>query len=834
MATVENTFEKAIRALKNRNFAEAERKLKTILARQPNHVAALNFLTVALMSMERFDEAEIFVVKAIDLFQDSDASHYNYGLILKRLGKLDHALEQFNRALGLNTNVAETWNNRGTVFNDMGRYQEAVADFDQALSLQGTYSEAFSNKGKSLFRLKKFSEAIVAYDRALEIKPGLAEAWLGRAGVCMELKRFSEALAAYDKVLSLDFDSVDAWLGRGNALAELKRCNDALQAFRKALALKSDSVEAWLGSGYAFVELKRFDEALAAYDEALALRPDLPGPWLGRCVAFGAMRRFDDALAANDQALALEPDSAKAWIHRGYVFTELRRFNEALGAYDKALTLEPDSPEAWQGRGNLLVRGKLYVEAADAYKKLLEIDPHYPFAKGTLLLLKMLVCDWSETDILIEEIGEDISKGLPSAEPFGWQGISTSPKSLHSCAAIYNRGKFGDDVGPPTSPTAGNHQKIRIGYVSGEFRDHATSHLLAGVFENHDSSRFDIYAFDNGWDDHSEMRRRISRGIANMTDIRRLGDHAAAEAVRRNEIDILVNLNGYFGEERTRIFAMRPAPIQVNYLGFPGTLGARYMDYIVADHTVIPTKDQQFYTEKLVYLPNCYQANDNKKVISPLTFGRSDLGLPENGIVFCCFNNSYKILPTMFDSWMRILRQTDDSVLWLLEDATDATSNLRKEAVARGVSAQRLVFANRLPLADHLSRHRLADLFLDTLPYNAHTTASDALWASLPVLTQVGETFAGRVSASLLKAVGLNELAVHSRDEYEKMAIELAADPIRLATIKNKLQNNRLLFPLFDTPLFTRHIEASYEAMYRRYRSGLPPEHIDLTASITT
>ena len=302
-----------------------------------------------------------------------------------------------------------------------------------------------------------------------------------------------------------------------------------------------------------------------------------------------------------------------------------------------------------------------------------------------------------------------------------------------------------------------------------------------------------------------------------------MSDTSAAAAIFENEIDILVNLNGYFGEERTAVFANRCGAIQVNYLGFPGTLGASYMDYIIADQHVIPEKHKQFYTEKVVYLPNCYQANDSKKKISTYNFTRLEVGLPEKYFVFCCFNNNYKILPDVFDCWMRILKKVDGSVLWLFEDNQISATNLRKEAVARGVSGDRLVFAKRMPLSDHLARHRLADLFLDTLPYNAHTTASDALWAGLPVLTCLGETFAGRVAASLLNAIRLPELITTTLDAYERLAIDLATHPENLSAIKHKLAENRRTTPVFDTKLFTKHIETAYSMMYERYQAGLAP-----------
>ena len=349
---------------------------------------------------------------------------------------------------------------------------------------------------------------------------------------------------------------------------------------------------------------------------------------------------------------------------------------------------------------------------------------------------------------------------------------------------------------------------------------------MAELFELHTRERFEIIALDNGWDDGSEVRRRINASFGEIVDISRMGDREAAAAVRAREIDILVSLNGYFGDERQGVFAYRPSPIQVNYLGFPGTLGTDYIDYLIADATVIPESSQPYYREKIAYLLDTYQVNDRKRAIADRTFSREELGLPPSAFVFCCFNNNYKIVPSTFEGWMRILDRVPGGVLWLLEDDPQAVRNLRKEAGARGVAPERLIFAPRLPLPEHLARHRAADLFVDSLPYNAHTTASDALWAGLPLLTRIGTTFPGRVAASLLKAIGLAELIATTQENYEALAVDLAIDRERLAQIRDKLARNRSIAPLFDTPRFTRSIEDLYVQMVERYRAGLPPERI--------
>jgi predicted O-linked N-acetylglucosamine transferase (SPINDLY family) len=351
---------------------------------------------------------------------------------------------------------------------------------------------------------------------------------------------------------------------------------------------------------------------------------------------------------------------------------------------------------------------------------------------------------------------------------------------------------------------------------------------MAGVFECHDKSCFEVTAISFGPDDNSEIRQRLKASFERFVDVSTFSDDQIANLAKTFEIDILIDLMGFTTDSRTGILARRPAPIQVSYLGYPGTMGASYIDYIIADQTVIPDDCRKFYSEKIVALPNTYQANDRKRVISNKAFARSDLGLPSKGFVFCCFNNSYKIIPSVFDCWMRILKQVEGSALWLLKDNASATINLKKEAVARGVGSERIVFAERIPLPEHLARHKLADLFLDTLPYNAHTTASDALWAGLPVLTCQGDTFAGRVAASLLKAIGLPELITTTLEAYEQMAIDLAMHPEKLGAIKRKLDGNRLTTPLFDTKLFTKHIERAYAAMYERHQTGLAADHINI------
>jgi predicted O-linked N-acetylglucosamine transferase (SPINDLY family) len=437
----------------------------------------------------------------------------------------------------------------------------------------------------------------------------------------------------------------------------------------------------------------------------------------------------------------------------------------------------------------------------------------------------MLACDWTGYEKNITEIASLTNEGRKGADPFGFQGIVNSEDLLKKCAEIYSNDKYPIQDGVAQNLKYQN-KKVRIGYLCGEFRQQATSILMTRVWELCDRTKFEIFAFDNGWDDSSDYRQRINKAFSNIFDISRLSDLDAAKLIQSNQIDILVNLNGFFGLGRQGIFSYRPAPIQVNYLGFPGTIGAKYIDYLIADKVVIPENSKKYYVEKIAYIPNSYQANDNQRKISTRSFTKAELGLPDNSFVFACFNNNYKITPSTFDSWMRILKHSQKSVLWLLSDNTVAKNNLIKEAALRGIHSSRLVFAERMPLSEHLARHRQADLFLDTLPYNAHTTASDALWAGLPVLTCIGTSFAGRVAASLLNAIDLSELITNTQLEYETLAIELAMNPQKIANIKLRLSNNRSKSPLFDTSLFTRNLESAYMKIYERYQNALEPDHV--------
>jgi predicted O-linked N-acetylglucosamine transferase (SPINDLY family) len=685
-------------------------------------------------------------------------------------------------------------NSRGVVLGALGRHQEALASFDSTLALESNYVVALSNRGNCLNELGRYEEALHSANRAIGVNPNHPEAYIPRAAAQRECKRYAEALESYGQAIKFNPNFTTAWVGLGNVFCDLKRHDEALAAHDKALALDPNLANAWLGRGNVFSDVRRYDEAFAAYDKALALKADLPEAWLGRGNVFTNLKRYDEALAAYDKVITLESDFSEAWLGRGNVFANLRRYDEAFAAYDRAFALEPD------------------LEGAE----------------GARLHAKMHCCDWKEFRAECDHLLSSIRNGKVNTEPFAMLAIPSSPDDQLRCSKLWVAER-NPPVGKPIwQGERYNHSRTRVAYLSADFYQHATSYLAAGMFECHDKSRFDVTAISIGPNNASEMRKRLEAAFERFVDAENYSDERVADQIRDSEIDILIDLKGFTADSRTGILARRAAPVQVNYLGYPGTMGAPFIDYIVADRVLIPETQREFYSEKVVVLPNSYQVNDRARPVSDRSFTRRECGLPDTGFVFCCFNGAYKITPSIFDSWMRILKQVEGSVLWLLGDSANVMSNLREEAAARGVTGERLVFASRMSLPEHLARHRLADLFLDTLPYNAHTTASDALWAGLPVLTCAGETFASRVAASLLCATGLPELITTTPEVYEQMAVELAVRPGHVADIKRKLSENRLSTPLFDTARFTRHIEAAYAAMHDRHQAGLAPDHINV------
>ena len=640
----------------------------------------------------------------------------------------------------------------------------------------------------------------------------------------------ARALDLIGRAIALNPSAPVAHSNQAKVFADLGRYGEAVVSCDAAIRLAPDLAAAYVNRGDALAGLKRHEAALESFDKAIAIDPTVPAAHNDRANSLLSLNRYEAAVAGYDAAIALKPDYAEAFAGRGVAQQKLKRPAEALASYSRAIALDPRNAEAYHNLGNLLVDLKRYDDAIRAYATSMAAKPDNKFVFGTWLHTRMKVCDWFDLDASVGQLTRRVDAGEKVSPPFPLLALPTSLEQQRKAATIWSDEMFPPDARLPPIARRPRRGPLRVGYFSADFYNHATAWLIAGLFEQHDRAIVEPIAFSFGRVEDDEMSGRLRAAVDRFLDVRPMSDLEVASLARSIDIDIAVDLKGFTTDSRTGIFAARAAPIQVSYLGYPGTMAADYIDYLIADPIVVPVSDQNEYSEKIVYLPDSYQVNDSQRPISDRVFQRADCGLPADGVVYCSFNNNYKITPETFGAWMRILHGVDGSVLWLFAENPHAASNLRREAASRGVRPERLVFAERMSNPDHLARHRLADLVLDTWPYNAHTTASDALWAGLPVVTRAGETFAGRVAASLLSAVGLPELITSGIEAYEAVATDLGRNPAKLARLKRKLARNRQTSPLFDTRRFARNIELAYTAMHARYHSGLATGHIGMAA----
>lgn len=712
---------------------------------------------------------------------------------------------------------------RGNAFLAEGKLDEASSSYREAIALNPQDADACLNLGFALGEQQRYQEAEQALRRSLDINPALADAFYFLGLMARKQGKTEAAIENFVRVLDLKRDFEIVYGDLCQMLLESGQIGRAREIVLKGIAAYPEIMDfhAQLGSLYAYEnDLAR---AIHCFQEALKLQPDHAQVHGRLGELLRRSNRFEDALASYDKLVALNPNSAEAFNDRGIALGGLSRHADALAAFQQALALDPRHANALGNLAAMFACLRRHDEAARAIARLIDIEPEYPYALGALFYSKRYSCDWSQYEQELERLNTAVMAGKKAIEPFTFLAATQSAAALLQCARTNAA-----EACPPSDKPLWNgqryaHDRIRVAYLSADFHDHATAYLMAELFELHDHERFEVIALSFGPDSQSAMRRRLLRSFDRFVDVRTRSDREAAGLLREMEIDIAVDLKGFTTDGRPGILAQRPAPVQVNYLGFPGSMGMDCVDYILADHCVIPDGHQHFYAEKIVWLPDSYQPNDAQRQIAETTPSRAECGLPATGFVFCCFNNNYKITPEVFDVWMRLLNEVGGSVLWLLEDNTAVARNLRSEALRRGVAAERLVFAPRVELDKHLARHKLADLFLDTLPYNAHTTASDALWAGLPVLTCRGTTFPGRVAASLLNAVGLPELVTENLADYEALALKLARSPDLLPDIRARLWRNRSEYPLFDTKRFCSHMESAYTLMWERHQRGDPP-----------
>ena len=707
--------------------------------------------------------------------------------------------------------------------------QEKFAEVvDQAQMLTEQYPKAFliwNILGVSNKRLGQIKAASEAFKKVTELKPNDALGFNSFGVTLKEQGKLEEAIRSYAKALSLNPDYADAYNNMGNALNALGKLDEAIASYEKALSLKPDYTSAYYSMGNALKAQGKLEEAIASYEKALFFKPDYVDAYNNLGNALQDQSKFGDAIEVYKKAVSFKPNYLAAYVNIGNALREQGRLEEAIASYEQALSFNPCMEVAHNNLGVVFEEQGKLDEALASYEQALSSKPDYTIVQSQKLHLQAHICDWSSLDrdrSLIAGLGV-LTEGVP---PFRFLSFEDAPEQHRSRSVNYVRRKFSLERVVDFRKSEQVPKRLKVGYFSADFHNHATMYLMAQIFERHDKEQFDIYAYSYGPDKQDEMRKRLIENVDVFHDVREMSDMQIVEQARSEQLDIAIDLKGFTKGARLAPFAHGLASVQISYLGYPGTIGADFIDYIVADPVVIPEDKQHHYSEQIIYLPNTYQPTDNTRVISDKIITREDMGLPSNGFVFCCFNANYKISPTEFDIWMRLLGRVESSVLWLLKSNKWAEQNLKREAEARGISAERLVFAEKVPQAEHLARHKLADLFLDTFNVNAHTTASDALWAGLPVVTKLGEGFAARVAGSLLTAIGLPELITQSEEAYEALALALATDPKQLGEIKSKLDRNRLTQPLFDSQMYTRHLEAGYQMAYDRYFNELSAEVI--------
>lgn len=794
-ANIPQTIQAALQHHRAGHLAQAEEIFGKVLEIQPGNPDALYFLSIIALQGGRHAVAVEFLGKASRAQVANPAFHHSIGEAYRSLNMLDEALVCYQKVLSLKSNLPETHNSMGSVYRRQGRLDKAIVSCQRAVTLNPDFAEGRNSLGNAYLDQGRYDDAVACYRKAVALKPDFAEAHNNLGAALGKLDQADEAVAAYQQALALNPRYAEAYNNLGNAYRARHEPEQAMAAYEKALSLKPGLAAAHFGLGNVHEEQGRHGEAIACYERAIALRPNYFEALCNLAAVLDAQGRLDEAIVYFQQAVTIKPDDADIQHRLGNVLFGRGRFRGAVVHYRKAVELKPED-------------GGCRLDLVHSLQQLCEWED----LDSNVELVRKAALETPAADaVLLSPFSFLVLPGATAEEQRRcaetWAQVMYRPRSAGRAEPRFDFGRPGGE-------------RIHVGYLSADFHHHATAHLMAQVFELHDRKRFRITAYSYGPDDGSAMRKRLEKAFDRFVELRGQSDEAAATTIYEDRVDILVDLKGYTQGSRSGILALRPAPVQVNYLGYPGTMGASFVDYLITDGFIIPPEHEKHYTETVIRLPDCYQPNDRMRAL-PQAASRKACGLPEDGLVFCSFNQTYKITPAMFDIWCRLLRAVPGSVMWLLASNPGAESNLKREAEARGIAVDRIAMAPLVRPEEHLARMQCADLFLDTAPCNAHTTCSDALWMGLPVVTWAGETFASRVAGSLLTAMGAPELIAYSLEDYYALAYDLASDKAKREGIRSKLVANRYTAPLFDSERLTRNLEGAYLEMWRRGQDGI-------------
>jgi len=841
-----------------KKFDDAVDCFKTSLKYEPDHAEAHNNLGNVYRELGEFELALKSFKNALKVKPEYLEAHYSLGLTFQSLG-MPESIKHFEKVLKLKSNFAEGYNSLGIAHKSMGQLNKAVKSYKKAIAIKPDFIEAHNNLGNVFRDLVQLNKAMKCYEKAIKIRPDYPTTFNHLGNVQRDLGQFNDAINSYLDAISLNSEDFNTWNNLGLTYRDNGNYDDAIASYKKALLIEPKNSDALNNLGVTYRDNGNYDDAIASYKKALLIEPKNSDALNNIGISYKEIGHPDEAIKYYKKAIKINPDDFDTHNNLGIVFSELGQLDDAIKSYENALKINPKYESAYNNIAIILTKLNRLEDAFKYNRKALQINPKFAegfaiqghiftemneldralesleiandinsnlaYNMGTILSTKMNLCHWDGLSKKLIELRSRINNNEKVIVPFDLLSLIDDPKLQGKTSTIYANDQFRKKNILPKIKSHPNHKKIRVGYFSADLRMHPVATLTAELYEVHDRTQFEVHAFSFGPDTNDEMNLRIKKGVDYFHNVIDMTHQEIAMLSRSLEIDIAVDLGGYTADSRTGIFAMLAAPVQVCYIGVLSTMGTDYYDYLIVGSGMIPKENQQFYSEKIAYLPS-YQVNDSKESPPDITFSREELGLPKESFVFCCFNNTYKITPTIFDSWARILNNVDNSVMMIYVSNQSAQTNLIKEAIKRGVDPKRFIFSEKLPREEYLARYRLADLFLDTHPYNAGTTASDALRMGLPILTINGDSFNSKEAASIIESVKLPEMITNTFKEYELLAINLANNQEKLQKIKKKLNVNLHSSPLFDTAKFTKNLEFAYTRMHQRCCKGIKPDHI--------
>jgi len=816
-------FDKAFKFHQLNDIENAKILYENILNTDPTHFDSTHLLGVIFYQKQKYEECIYWIKKAIDLNNGDAAAYNNLANALVKIRLYEEAILNYNHAIRLKVDYKEAYFNRGIAQKYHLLLADAIESFEISIKFEYNLLQAYINQGELYFSLNNFEKSITCFLNAskINISPQL---YLKLGLVYFSLSKYTESADNFSHCLELDPINTEALFYKANSFHKLSKFFDAITYYSKAIELDDQYTSAYVNRGIAFNAVKKYEYALKDFDVAINLNPNLAVAHCNKGVTFNELRYYERAIYNFNKAIDLDQSFSEAYLNRGNSFYGLKDLDVAIDNYNIAIKCNDKYALAYSNKANALQELRRFKEASENFKIAFSLNADLEFVYGKYINSKLMICDWSTFNEDVDNLLKYSITHQPIT-PFDVLSILDDPQLHHKISENYINHRFKDHIIPIVKKNA-SHKKIKIAYYSADFKEHPVSYLIAEIFELHDRDKFEIFGFSLTKVKHSQIRDRIVKSFDHHYQVWDSSDLEVALLSQKLEIDIAIDLGGHTIDSRVDIFANRAAPIQISYIGYLGTMGAKFIDYIVSDHVITPPNLRSYYTEKIIYLPS-YQSNDSKRIQTSNVDDRQ-YKIPKNTFVFCNFNNNYKILPSIFECWMQILFQVENSILFLYADNEDVIFNLKKNAELSGINSNRLIFGNRASYEEYLSRYNLCHLFLDTFPYNAGTTASDSLWCNVPVLTIAGKSFASRVASSLLNSIGLSDLITTDKNDYVTLAVELAHNQEKYVEVKSRLIKNKSTWPLFNSKLFIKNWEQALSVAYKRLIRNEEVEHIDL------